>query len=113
MNRYTPNRIAFLQPLLEQENGHLAPGARQCRYCDTAVARLSSILDVNLPATKPALGVEAWNVGRQAARDWFATHPREALSTRLRSPSGKTVVHAGDPMQREDLSKADLGPTRK
>jgi len=113
MNRYTPNRAAFLRPLLEQEAFHLAPGARQCRYCDTAVARLSSILDVNLPASAPASGLDAWNYGRQLARDWFAAHPREALFTRLRPPSGKTVVHAGDPMQREDLTKADLGPTRK
>jgi hypothetical protein len=113
MNRYTPNRAAFLRPLLEQEACHLAPGALQCRYCDTAVARLSSILDVNLPSAAPAPGVAAWNFGRQLARDWFAEHPREALLTRLRPPSGKTIVHAGDPMQREDLSKADLGPNRK
>lgn len=113
MNRYTPNRAAFLLPLLEQEAYHLAEGARRCRYCDTAVARLSSIIDVNLPATKPAFGVDAWNSGRAAAREWFAAHPAERQLTRLRPPTGHTIVHAGDPMQREDLSKANMDSTRQ
>jgi tyrosine-protein phosphatase SIW14 len=113
MNRYTPNRAAFLLPLLEQESYHLADGAKHCRYCDTAVARLSSIIDVNLPATKPAFGIDAWDIGRQAARDWFAAHPAERQLTRLRPPTGHTIVHAGDPMQREDLSKANMDSTRQ
>jgi hypothetical protein len=113
MNRYTPNRAAFLLPLLEQESFHLAEGARRCRYCDTAVARLSSMIDVNLPATKPALGVDAWNVGRAAAREWFAAHPAERQLTRLRPPTGHTIVRAGDPTPREDLSKANMDSTRQ
>lgn len=113
MNRYTPNRAAFLLPLLEQEALHLASGARDCRYCDTAVARLSSIIDENLTNRQPAGGSDAWNVGRAAAREWFAAHPAERQLTRLRPPTGRTFVHAGDPMQREDLSKANMDATRQ
>ena len=104
-NRYTPNRVPYLRPLLDNEACHLADGARQCRYCDTAVARLSSIIDVNLPDLVPALGIDAWNNGRQAARDWFASHPAEGRLRQLSPPSGQTVVQLGDPPQREDLSK--------
>ena len=113
MNRYTPNRVAFLSPLLEQEACHRAEGARQCRYCDTAVARLSSIVDVNLPAAQPAFGVDAWNIGRAAAREWLAANPGERQLTRLRPPTGHTLVHAGDPMQHEDLSQANMDSTRQ
>lgn len=104
-NRYTPNRIAYLRPLLENENCHLAEGARTCRYCDTAVARLSSIIDKNLPDLVPALGIDAWNNGRQAAREWFRSHPEDARLSQLKPPSGHTVVQLGDPPQREDLSR--------
>ncbi|HUY92741.1 MAG TPA: hypothetical protein VMV10_28635 [Pirellulales bacterium] len=113
MNRYTPNRAAFLLPLLEQEACHLAEAARQCRYCDTAVARLSSIIDENLTVRQPAVGIDAWNFGRAAAREWFAAHPAERQLTRLRPPTGRTIVHAGDPMQREDLSKANMDSRRQ
>ena len=113
MNRYTPNRVPFLSPLLEQESFHLSEGARQCRYCDTAVARLSSIIDVNLPATMPAVGVDAWTIGRAAAREWLAAHPGQRRLTRLRPPTGHTLVHAGDPMQHEDLSRANMNSTRQ
>ncbi len=104
-NRYTPNRVPYLRPLLEKEACHLAEGAEQCRYCDTAVARLSSIIDRNLPDLVPALGIDAWNNGRQAARDWFHSHPEESRLSQLRPPSGQTVVQLGDPPQREDLSR--------
>lgn len=113
MNRYTPNRAAFLLPLLEQESCHLAEGARDCRYCDTAVARLSSIIDENLTNRQTAGGGGGWNVGRAAAREWFAAHPAERRLTRLRPPTGRTLVHAGDPLQREDLSKANMDSRRQ
>ena len=104
-NRYTPNRVAFLRPLLEQEASHLAAGARQCRYCDTAVARLSTIIDRNLLYLTSAVGVDGWNFARQAARDWFAAQPAEARLSRLQPPTGKNSVRPGDPIPQEDLSK--------
>lgn len=96
-NRYTPNRIAFLRPLIENEHPQLAPGATQYRYCDTAVARLSAIIDENLPDKVPGIGVEGWNNGRQMARAWFVTHPDEAQPHRLLPPSGRNDVLPGDP----------------
>ena len=104
-NRYTPNRVPFLRPLLEQEACHRAAGAEQCRYCDTAVARLSTIIDRNLLHVSPAIGVDGWNFARQAARDWFAAQPAEARLSRLQPPSGKKTVLPGDPVPQEDLSK--------
>jgi len=104
-NRYTSNRVPFLRPLLEQEACHRAAGAQQCRYCDTAVARLSTIIDRNLLHVTPAIGVDGWNFARQAARDWFAAQPAEARLSRLQPPAGKNSVRPGDPAPREDLSK--------
>lgn len=112
LNRYTPNRIAYLQPLLENEACHLTDGARECRYCDTAVARLSTMIDQNLTHVTPAVGIDAWNFARQAAREWFASHPCERQLTRLLPPTGESVVHAGDPIPREDLSKLETNVTR-
>ncbi len=108
MNRYTPNRIAFLRPLLDNEACHLRPGAQQCRYCDTAVARLSAIVDENFPDAIPAWGIDAWNNGRTAARAWLDAHPDDCQLSALKPPTGRTEVLPGDPPQREDLSKAKL-----
>ncbi|HVA51585.1 MAG TPA: tyrosine-protein phosphatase [Pirellulales bacterium] len=107
-NRYTPNRIAFLVPLLENEAGHLRDGARQYRYCDTAVARLSAIVDENFPDIVPGWGIDAWNNGRVAARAWLASHPAETELRPLVPASGQTEVLPGDPAPREDLSRAKL-----
>lgn len=112
-NRFTPNRIPFLRPLLENESCHLADGARDCRYCDTAVARLSSMIDQNLTRASASPGVEAWDLARQGAREWFAAHPCETQLTRLRPPVGETVVRAGDPIPREDLSKLETNLNRR
>lgn len=107
-NRYTANRIAFLVPLLDNELSHLREGCRQYRYCDTAVARLSAIVDENFPDIIPAWGIDAWNNGRVAARKWLLTHPAEAELRQLVPPTGQTEVLPGDPPPREDLSRARL-----
>lgn len=96
-NRYTPNRVAFLRPLLENEHPQLAPGAQTYRYCDTAVARLSAIIDENLPDKVPGIGIEGWNNGRQMARAWFISHPEAVEPRRLLPPSGQNTVLPGDP----------------
>lgn len=41
-NRYTPNRIAFLRPLLDDRRSRIGPSTNwRYRYCDTAVIRLA------------------------------------------------------------------------
>lgn len=107
-NRYTPNRVVYLRPLLDSESHHRRAGARQCRYCDTAVARLSAIFDENFPDADPRWEINPWNNGRAAARKWLAAHPAECQLSRLKSPTGHTVVERGDPPSREDLSRARL-----
>lgn len=107
-NRYTPNRVVYLAPLLDNESHHLRGGAEQCRYCDTAVARLSAIADENFPDSVPGWGIDAWNNGRTAARAWLASHPEACHLGRLQPPTGHTQVLPGDPPQREDLSRARL-----
>ncbi|MGH7136510.1 MAG: hypothetical protein ACREHD_12275, partial [Pirellulales bacterium] len=107
-NRYTPNRIAYLRPLLNNESFHRRAGATQCRYCDTAVARLSAIVDENFPDAMPGWGIVAWNNGRIAARQWLDAHPDECRLSKLKPPTGQTAVEPGDPPQREDLSRARL-----
>jgi tyrosine-protein phosphatase SIW14 len=104
-NRYTTNRIAFLRPLVEQEAHYARQGAQQYRYCDTAVARLSTIIDRNLPDMTLVAGKEGWELARQLARDWFAGLPAEARLARLQPPSGNNAVRSGDPIPQEDLSK--------
>lgn len=108
MNRYTPNRIAYLRPLLDNEACHLRPGARQCRYCDTAVTRLSAIVDENFPDAIPGWGIDAWNNGRKTARAWLEAHPDDCRLSMLKPPTGRTAVLPGDPPPREDLTKARL-----
>ncbi len=89
-DRYTPNRIAYLLPLLDDQRlrpefvNHRDPFVRRYRYCDTAVARLSSILnlklyDENYPIPK------AWDRARSLARTRFC-------ASRLFSPSRAIIT---------------------
>lgn len=105
MNRYTPNRIAFLRPFLADESPRLAPGSGGLRICDTAVARLSVMIDRNLLSGAPGLGIEEWNHGRKSALAWLDEHPEATRLGPLREPTGKTVVRAGDQPGREDTSR--------
>lgn len=104
MNRFTPNRIPYLRPLLENQSFYLADGASQTRYCDAAVARLSAVVDRNF-TSMAAMGVDPWEHGRATALAWFEQHPVELTLRRLQPPSGETVVRAGDPPTKEDLSR--------
>jgi hypothetical protein len=90
-DRYTPNRIAYLLPLLDDQRlrpefvDHRDPFVRRYRYCDTAVARLSSILnlklyDENYPIPK------AWERARTLARAWFQQNPERARLGRVQPP---------------------------
>ncbi|MEX2119799.1 MAG: tyrosine-protein phosphatase [Pirellulales bacterium] len=104
-NRYRPNRIAYLLPLLENESHHLEEAARRYRYCDTAVSRLSATININFREKAPGMGVDAWNHARQAARAWCDANPRQTKPATLRPAAGRTLVRSGDGPQAEDLSK--------
>lgn len=104
-DRYTPNRIAYLRPLLDNPSHHLSEAARQYRYCDTAVSRLSVITDQNLLWSTSVPGPRTWDHGREAALAWFDAHPSELKPGPLRPATGRTVVRAGESPLEEDLSK--------
>ena len=92
-NRYTPNRVGYLRPLLDDPRPRPEPDARAYRYCDTAVARLSAIIDVNLWAAKAD-----WDNARALAQEWFEAHPREArLSQLIPAPRNEDLRTAGAP----------------
>jgi len=72
-NRYTPNRIAYLRPLLDDRR-RCPEAAAGYRYCDTAVARLTSILDRAFLPEPEDPKPEDWDRGAEAAKAWFARH---------------------------------------
>ena len=84
-NRYTPNRLAFLKPLLADQRHYLAAGASMLRYCDTAVLRMAAILDEPLMPKKPDYNGADWDGGCKLARQWFDKHPQDATLSRLLS----------------------------
>jgi hypothetical protein len=88
-NRYTANRIPFLRPILEDLRPRVEPEAEQrpgtehepYRYCDTAVARLCTILDRH-----SVVGPMDWEVSRQEFRRWLAEHEEACQPGRLGDP---------------------------
>ena len=93
-NRYTPNRIAFLQPLLADERRVVRQGADGCRYCDLAVVRLAAIVDQRLLPGGSEPKRDDWDRGRSLARQWLAAHADSARLCRLQPPTGHTQLHA-------------------
>jgi len=102
-NRYTPNRIAFLRPLLDDRRQRIGPSTKRYRYCDTAVIRLAAITD--------SLATAGWSEehvavnGRDIALKWFEEHTEAAKLTTLQPPIGRNVVQVGEGPQEEDLSR--------
>jgi hypothetical protein len=91
-NRYTANRIPFLRPIIDdlrprvereavyqpdKENQEYQP----YRYCDTAVARLCTILDRH-----NVVGPTDWEASRQEFLRWFAEHEEVCQPGRLGDP---------------------------
>lgn len=74
-NRFTRNRAAYLRPMLDDLRARPEPAATAYRYADTAVARLTSILDVEFLGTRGPAEREDWDRGIEAAKNWFAAHP--------------------------------------
>jgi len=103
LNRYTPNRIPFLRPLLDDTRSRPAPGLEGLRYCDTAFVRLAAITD-DLP-------VSSWPLesmrdhGRDTALKWLDAHQETTKLTQLLPPIGNKVVMAGVAPLEEDLSR--------
>ena len=91
-NRYTPNRIAYLRPLLDDRRHRPEAAAAKYRYADTAVARLTSILNRRFLPDDGRIDPQAWDEAAEAARRWFADHP-EAATPRPHSSSGSQRVY--------------------
>lgn len=90
-NRFTPNRLPYLRPLLADTRERLEPSAQGTRYCDTAVARMQTILDEAFYSMR---GATTWNDARQHAIQWFDKHDREVQLTRLQPPTGRKLARA-------------------
>lgn len=104
-NRYTPNRVPYLQALLDNKANQLLPAASRFRYCDLAAARLAAIADRSFVTGGPPDETARWDYACEQARAWLADHPAEAQLARLLPPTGKTVVRQGDQPKAEDLRR--------
>jgi tyrosine-protein phosphatase SIW14 len=103
LNRYTPNRIPLLRPLLDDTRPRPVAGLEGLRYCDTAFVRLAAITD-DLP-------VSSWPLesmrdhGRDTAVKWLDAHQEATKLSQLLPPIGNKVVMAGVAPLEEDLSR--------
>jgi len=79
-NRYARHRVRYLRPLLWDLRPRPETAARQYRYADTAVARLTSIENVDLLGVHEAADRAAWDRGIEAARAWFAASQTSEVS---------------------------------
>ena len=99
-NRYTPNRIAYLLPLLSDRRKRPEKAARGFRYCDTAVARLTSITDEPLFVERYPLA-DAWSDGVRRAEKWFSENPEKKQLVQMLPPTGKNVVRGEKGRERD------------
>lgn len=105
-NRYTANRIAYLKPLLRDTRRRPEPAASRYRYCDTAMARLSVMIDLNLMEHGEAPpGMTHWDYACQLARKWIEDHATTVQLSQLVPPSGNNSLLAGELPSQEDLSR--------
>ena len=103
-NRYTPNRVAFLRPLLDDTRQRIEPAASKYRYCDTAMVRLAVIIDKDLLIGASSVP-QNWEDARQSAIAWIAGHPRETALSTLQPPQGNNLIRAQRGQEEEDLSR--------
>jgi hypothetical protein len=87
-NRYTPNRIPYLKPLLEDERRRITPACARYRYCDIASARLSVIVNEDLVEQPAPRNVSIWDNGRTLAQQWFRQHEYDVRLGTLVPPLG-------------------------
>lgn len=93
-NRYTPNRRAWLKPILSDERLCAEPEAAGRRYCDVAMVRLAVIENIGFPWDKsdPKNLVFSWDLGVQAARAWFDQNRDAQQLVQLQPPTGQNEV---------------------
>src|SRR4029078_5034831 len=86
LNRYTPNRIPYLRPLIDDTRPRAAPGMGGLRYLETALVRLAAITD--------ALPIASWPLesmrdhGRKVVDEYFRDHPEATKLSQLLPPIG-------------------------
>lgn len=103
-NRYTPNRLPYLRPLLHDTRHRVEPAASDYRYCDTAALRLSVIADEEM-LLGPSSELKSWDDARTRALAWLEAHPDLAALSPLRPPWGRNVVRAQHGREGEDLTR--------
>ena len=94
-NRYRRNRIAYLRPLLDDHRRRPERAAANYRYADTAVARLTSILDQNFLDHAKQFDRPVWDRAAEAAQKWFTEHPERARPGPLGADAGNGSVRGG------------------
>lgn len=99
-NRYTRNRIAWLVPLLNDERNRPESESAHYRYCETAAARLSSIVNERLGCKDGRIW--DWQTAVEQSREWIEAHPEVRAPDRLMPPWGQNAVHPGDGGPMED-----------
>lgn len=103
MNRYTPNRLPYLEPILSDRRERVEPAAAKYRYCDTAVARLAVINNQEFFACLPTR--EIWDDAVETARYWYQHHPQSLQLSTLLPATGRNSVRIGTGREKEDLSR--------
>ncbi|MBX3415215.1 MAG: hypothetical protein KF708_21195 [Pirellulales bacterium] len=92
-NRYTANRIPYLDRLLDDKRQRVEPEAAGYRYCDTAAARLAVIVNADFLSHATSLvDPFGWQYAVQEARQWIADHAGEAQLGHLVPPGGRNEV---------------------
>ena len=92
-NRYTPNRIVYLAALLDDTRQRIEPHTGMYRYCDTGMARLTSIINQVFHTLQP--GREGWDSAVAGSKAWVAAHPADVRLSQLLPPSGHNKVRLG------------------
>ena len=105
MNRYTPNRIPFIRPILFDDRHYLEHAARHIRYRETALARLLAIIDTHLNDRRLTFEPPRFDDSRQAVLAWIDSHVDLAGVGTLRTAWGSTSVEASHAPAEEDLSR--------
>lgn len=101
-NRYTPNRLAYLRPLLDDRRQRCGERTAMFRYSDTAVMRLVSMTDAfGLSFLFPK--VSNYDDCVDQARQWLDTHREEARLSALRDPWDGPVL--ATQTQREEAGR--------
>lgn len=108
-NRYTLNRLPYLEPLLGDLRQRPEEAARQYRYADTATARLSVILNRNMiePGQVPP-GESLWERGRRLANTWFRENRERVAFNRLLPPQGNNQMHRDGQFEGEEAFERHL-----